>query len=133
VGLTTVKGDQGTKRPLDLGVDEHAEGESEQTLRDSLGEAAGRLCEMAAQPHLLFEVGEYRLDDESDARLRHLGSGARSQPVASRGDELDADELEGGLELAPPQALVGEQDRVGMGAGEPEGGSYSRSLAGRRS
>jgi hypothetical protein len=82
------------------------------------GESSDGLGEVVAEAHLAFEVGEQRLDGESDAGLFDLDRWALPEPVALRGDELDLCELEDAVEFASPQSLVAEQDAAGMAAGQ---------------
>ena len=50
-------------------VEEHGEGECEQSLGDALNEAGDRFGEVLFEAHLAFEVGEHRFDDQADAGL----------------------------------------------------------------
>jgi hypothetical protein len=110
VGLAAVIGDECSGGSAGEQVAEDAEGEREQALGDALGESAHGVGEVVAEAHLAFEVGEHGLDGQPDAGLLDLGRRAVAEPVALRGDELDLDQLEGVVELAPPQPLVAEQD-----------------------
>ena len=52
MGSASVVGGEGARWAPEEGVDEHAEGQCQQSLHDSLREAGERLGEMVLQAHL---------------------------------------------------------------------------------
>jgi hypothetical protein len=66
-------------------------------------------------------------DSMTRRSLEHLARWPLTAAVASGGDELDRDELDRALVLGAPEALVGEQNTVGMSLGEPKQRSRSPS------
>jgi hypothetical protein len=90
------------------GVEEDAEGEREETLRDPLGEAARCLGEVPLQPHLLFEVREDALDHQTARRERAFASGVIGGSLTRRGEEPHLDALHPFAVGATPEALVGD-------------------------
>jgi hypothetical protein len=67
VGLASVRGREGSGWASGEGVEEHAEDEREQALRDPFERARRAFCEVVLESHLSFEVREHRLDREPDA------------------------------------------------------------------
>jgi len=67
VELAAVIGDERSWWASEQGVEQYAEGEREQPLCDPLDQAAGGLGEVLLEPHLAFEVGDRRLDDQAHA------------------------------------------------------------------
>ena len=116
MGSTPVMGDERPRRPSGEQVAEDAEGERQQALGDPLDQSGDGLGEVLAESQLALEVGEHRLDDEANTGLFKLGRRSFAEAVALGGDELDAEELERALELAPPKPL--SQDAGGLAAGE---------------
>jgi hypothetical protein len=67
VELTAVIGDECSGWASGEGVEEHAEGEREQSLGDAMDEPGGCSGEVVFEPHLAFEVRDRRFDHQSDA------------------------------------------------------------------
>ena len=91
VGSAAVIGDEAAGWASGEGVEEHADGEREQSLGDPLHEPGGCLCEVLLEPHLALEVGDRRLDHEAQA-----------------GKALLAGEVVGGAHA------VGSEDRIAL-------------------
>lgn len=68
MGSAAVIGDEGAWWASMEGVEEHAEGQREQSLPDSLHEPLRCFREVLFEPHLEFQVRDRRLDHEPHAR-----------------------------------------------------------------
>ncbi len=116
----TVIGDQAAQRPAKLGVDEHSKRQGEKALSDALQETTERLGQMLFEAHLALQVGEHRLDHQSNRGLCNLSGWTFAEAVALRRDQLHRDELHRALILRAPEPLVGEEHGAWMGLGEPK-------------
>ena len=72
MGLAAVIGDEAAGWSSGEGVEEHADGEREQSLSDPLHKPSGSLCEVLFEPHLALEVGDRRLDHVQPLMFRDL-------------------------------------------------------------
>ena len=129
--LTAVIGDERSWWASGEGVDEHAEGEREQPLRDPLDQPGGCFREVLLEPHLAFEVGDCRLDDESHPGEATLALDVLVCADAVGGADDDSLEAERLGVLASPEALVADEDGAAVAESEARrSGSYSFSFAG---
>jgi hypothetical protein len=72
VGLASVVGGECSWWSAEERVEEHADGEREQPLGDSLDQAGDGFGEVLLETHLAFEVGEQGFDHEPDAGFGDL-------------------------------------------------------------
>src|SRR2546425_10113236 len=79
VGLASVKGDERACGAASEQVDENAQGECEQALRDPLGETAEGLGEGIFERHRTFEVGEHGLVAEREPGLGDFPGGPSAE------------------------------------------------------
>ena len=115
MGSASVIGDERSGWAAGEGVEEHADRQCEQPLDDPLGESGGCFGEVAVEPHLAFEVGDGRLDHESQAGEASLSGevvGVSSAVGGEDGDVLEGERLGVG---ASPEAFVGQQRAAGVG------------------
>ena len=78
MGLASVVGGECSGWAAEECVEEHADGQREQALGDSLDQAGDRLGEVLFEAHLAFEVGEQGFDHEPDAGFGDLPPFPRS-------------------------------------------------------
>jgi hypothetical protein len=114
VGLAAVVGGECSGWAAGEVVDEHGEGESEESLGDALGESGEGLGEMGLHSHLALQGGEHGLDHEADSGLGDLGQRALPEFVFVGDDQIDVDEFEAVVVLAAAVPGVGEHKCSGV-------------------
>jgi hypothetical protein len=129
VELAAVIGDEAAWWASDQGVEEHAEGEREQPLRDPLDQPARGLGEVLLEPHLAFEVGDRRFDDEPHAGEATLTLDVVVCADAVGGADQDPFQAQRLRVLAAPEAFVADENGAAVAEGELSTGSYSFSFA----
>ncbi len=116
MGSSSVVGGECSRWAPEEAVDEHGEGQRQQSLGDALGEAGKRLGEVVLHAHLALEGREHGLDHEADTSLGDLRGRPLAESVPVGHDELHAGQAEALLILTAAMAGVGEQDAAGLPA-----------------
>lgn len=114
VGSAAIIGKEAAGWTSGEGVDEHPYGEREQSLSDPLYGLGGCLSEVLFESHLAFEVGDRRLDNETQAQAILAGEVVDGWHAVGREDRepLQSERL---ATLTASQPVVGDQRAAGVG------------------